>query len=1036
MKILPLIVLIALPASAREKRQLDFQALLNTQTRFEEFQKLLDDDIERISEPTVDQLEKFQELTRLVECPQANDEPPLYALLYQPFHDDWPFSRKPDSKYFSAYDLKQELDHSGPYPPEEPPSGEAPQTLEARQPSPNLSPALSNRLAKPVLVFFDKSGLEHHPFGGSNMIHDGYLLDLNNDGILEKVDTTNWGVRKGYSTQTLSVVTVEPEPKVLLNVLFEWHPNQFKEEEPWFYACRDLDGDKNFEVVLGPQHSGGEVKATAVFSWDAGEGTFIQNKQPEGQDHYLLLKNEQAWEQLKELKSPLPYALQESKPIENNTEDPEKKSTPSEIVQTGTPPFQPVDSATLTDDQLWEAMGSGRNKNQVERETFPATKFPEKFWKLPPREAALALVENNRSAEHRQKFKVFFTKEEIPCPDSGWVVSRYFSSSCYTYTTELFAINFGVENPRLITINSSSLGVVGARPLTDQTGYEVREVPLDPDLATHLAQTIWYLDQIRTNAASDDYQISSVSSTADGSGAIYFCGEANRTLASGTHWTTNTISGRWKKEYNREVMFNFGNWLINQQLPIKLGKKWPAANLVHHSLATPEEERLKPRHDPGTRQHLTESARKLLKDQSIPPEFSAWLLDMVAEVGLRDLKDDIEDFSDAIPPATQVEKQLNALEKKFAAQEEAVRLDYNQQNELFKNPEYQELYRLRNQSHLFPSVTLAAPLAHARENLALLADRKALAEASREKNRQANWALKQLQIHHEDLYRIFLEERFIDADNLALKAQALSAIVHKDPEAALILAPDFTPEEWKEFSVTIAPLVEKSAPELSPQLLDGLLRLADSAEHGFGPRTGAIKSLVSFKAPLRFPDKRVDQLLARLAEDPKNKLDQFVPQAVPREVTKALFLRNRNPDQWDILMRRLSEKSTISTDGYLDLLSIHLTRGPMQRKQVLTYLEERIETNHGRLNTVFEIALADDLRELAPLLEPLATPSPDLVESKTTNYATSYSKPDPSDRYHRARQVLQIWHQDNPLQKFRTYLAFRPPAPPPLHSRF
>lgn len=1015
MRILTFILLSHLPCLALEQRQVDFQALLNAETRFAEFQKIVYPNTP-IPEPNPKQLENFHSLTQFIECPQRDGQAPLYVLLYQSFHDNWPF--KPSFDSTSSRELLETLRNSGSYPHEEPPIEP---TLTLQLP-PNLNKTHSKRLAKPVLAFFDNTGLEHRIFGGNNMIEEGYLFDLNNDGILEKVDTTNWGVKDGYTVKSLTVKTVEHKPRTLLNILFEWHPDKFEEEHPWSYSCQDLDGDQHFEVILGPQTEGEQIKPVAIFSWNQDTGQYQQKNLPAGQDHFLILEGDQTWEKLKNLEAPLPYALEK----QNKSETPKTNTDSTDTTSPEPKSFQPLDSATLSDEQLWKFMGSGRDHYQVERETFPETHFPENFWDLPPRDAAFALVEQNRNAKHRRKFKLFYTKDHLPCPESGWLVSRYLSDRSYTSITQLFAIHFGVDEPQLLVITSSSQGMVGARPLTDQTGYEIRQIPLDPKLATHLAQTTWYLDQIRSNPLekSDHFGIGGLSTSADGHGSIYFYGDTNRTLTEATHWTVNTISERWQSDYDREVMFNFGNWLINKQLPIKLGNQWTSGNFSHHNLSTPEKEKLEPRHDPGTRQHLIEITRQLLKDQTIPPEFSAWLLEMVAEVGLADLKPDLDDFTQTLPSLTPPEEQLKALEEKFAATEEASRNDFNKQQELLKDPDYQELTRLRNQCHLFPTKIFVTPLAQAQENLALLHDKDALAKTSRQKNWQGNWALKQLQIHHPDLYRTFLEERFLDARNLTEKNNALSTIVHQDPDTALLLAPYFTPEQWKEFSAIIAPLIYKSAPEFAPELLDGLLALADSGEHGFSQRITAIKNLVPPKEPLRYPDERIDQLLARLAENPKNEQDRFVLQAVPRAVARALFLRNRHPNQWGVVMQRLSEKSDISADGFLDLLSIHLSRGTLKKQQVLTYLEERIENNHGRLETVFEIALANNLTELKPLLEQLATPTVDFTEAETTNQATSYSEPIPGDRFHRARHVLQIWHQEDPVQKFRTLTAF------------
>ena len=1042
--LLALILLPTIALSELKQRQLDLKELRDPATRIFAAQKLLHNGKLVLPEPSPAQSQTFQNLSRLFKCPQRDGKPPLTAFLYQSFDDNWPLHELDNDDNLSASrrqsKIKDLLLKNGSYPPETNPNLTVEIIADARPNADGYNSPNATRMQKWVLAFFDQNGQEQWIFGGNNMISGGFLFDINNDGILEQIDTTNWGVHDDYSVKTLHIKTVELEPKTLLNVLYEWHHDDYEESRSWSFDCRDLNNDNLPEIIFGPKNPDGTIDPTATFHWNTQKQKFNNPSEPDTHLHLLRLKNKEAWKQLNKLTNPLKYALKPPAPIKPAS------SSPTSAPETSTPnsssplPFNPVDSSTLTDTNLWKFMGKGRNHYDVKRETNPPNMLPENFWNLPAKEAALQLVDKNRSKEHRQTHQLFFSKDSTAPPKSGWLVSRYISDKSYTSINELFAISFGVPAPQLLVINSSSHGIVGSSPLSDQTGYELRNLSITAPLARHLADTIWWLDQLRSHATEEE-GFSHISSSADGRGSIYFLGEHKRILADANHWAGYPISQRWSAEYDREVMLNFSSWLINTQLPIHLSnlEQWPLSSLKHQNLATSKKEKLKPRHNSGARHHLVASTRQLLtkhQQTPIPPEFISWLFEMTGEVGLLKLLPDLQKFQEHIPQPNTSEKRLTELEENFAPQEKAVAHDWNAQNALYDLPDYCELVRLRNLKPLLPTASLRGPLKRSLDRLHLLKNQDQLAKKALENTYQGLWALKQLPQYHPKAYHALLAERFHSAPDLQQRRQALHTLANHDPETVIHLAQSFTPLEWQELALPIAKPVQDHAPELLPQLLTALLALADSPDEGWNQRNQALSLLIPFKNPLHFPDTRIDELLARLAIDPKNEKDEIMPQVIPTAVTTAILLRNRHPDSWSILQRQLDEKSTISFDPYLDLLALHASRSPKNRKQALNYLQERIPKNYGRLETVFEVALALDLRSLTPLIEPLATTNSSSVESEEVNHATSHQEPKPNDRFHRGRHLLQIWHQKDPQQYFRTLTAFALQHPRLFHEDF
>jgi len=73
----------------------------------------------------------------------------------------------------------------------------------------------------PAFKVYTSDGKEVTPFEGNNVL-DGEMLDMNGDGVIERVECWNYGVDKIEYSDVLMVKTVEKRPKKLLSVLLNW----------------------------------------------------------------------------------------------------------------------------------------------------------------------------------------------------------------------------------------------------------------------------------------------------------------------------------------------------------------------------------------------------------------------------------------------------------------------------------------------------------------------------------------------------------------------------------------------------------------------------------------------------------------------------------------------------------------------------------------------------------------------------------------------------------------------------------------------
>jgi hypothetical protein len=139
------------------------------------------------------------------------------------------------------------------------------------------------RLHDQVLVFADAAGKEVTPFGGNNMISDGYLFDINGDGLLEQVDTGYSSFGEGATGTVVEVETVEPNSRVLFRVLVNWEVDGGDEDETeWSYSCADIDGDGSLELCFGPMGADGDVVVERLFRWSGDLGTYVASDGKEG----------------------------------------------------------------------------------------------------------------------------------------------------------------------------------------------------------------------------------------------------------------------------------------------------------------------------------------------------------------------------------------------------------------------------------------------------------------------------------------------------------------------------------------------------------------------------------------------------------------------------------------------------------------------------------------------------------------------------------------------------------------------------------
>ena len=646
-------------------------------------------------------------------------------------------------------------------------------------------------------------------------------------------------------------------------------------------------------------------------------------------------------------------------------------------------------------------------------DSFP-NRVPDKFWNLDPRQAALALAEANRTPIHRAKWKLALDdRNGLAPPESGWLLHDWGSSGCYSFSSHLFALRFGVPDPELTVIGYNSIGVVGRNPWADQPARNVRIIKLTEQEARFLADTVFWLNRVRTFSPdeSDPLMPFATSSTADGRANLTLIpeGAAPREIASGIVWATSSISGRWDGDYSQHVFANLAEYLIAGSLPAKLGERWDVApEIDRHSLVTPTKVRLAPRVGVDARQQLAETIAAILDRHSNDPVPAAVLERLVVAAGeeaLTPLLPTLQSLSDALPPLDADDKEYADLEKRFG-HHFGNALDTDEPEE-HKNA-YARLIEFRKNREFLPAAILRKPLADSIEKLRLAADPAALLGAAVGNGPQSRGALARLRTIDPDAWSSLLVNQFQEAE-LESRRTIFATLAAATPLAAEKLVANLTPEEHSRLIIEIAKFHEGNDVPAFAGDLPGLLSLVRDKDNDFIRRGQAMILLGGSELDPAMLAEFSDLLVAEIRQPQQGKYDM---DTLDSAVTALAGLPGA-AEHLD-LITGLPGIVDRSFSAGLDAI-LKMTPDRLDRKDLLAgFIRPRFEKSKGMMDEIFMTALAHDLRSLAPDIAAYASESPVVADGDGADYSGGKLKSPVGQRYHVAREITALWMESDP----------------------
>lgn len=982
--------LVCVSSATLPVRQADISKLLDPTTRLAETKRLRGDKGERWQLAGV----------RFIACPQKNGKP-LYLLMTKTSYDT--SGREPSglSPEYSKKEAKGLFKKEG------------------IEPNSETGIDLPNTevISGWALAFFKANGTEIHPFGGNNYISKGYIFDLNKDGILDCVDSTNWGVGDGMSVKTLSVKTIEEKPTKLLDVLYEWHPNKADESNEWSYRVTDEDKNGLAEVSFGPRGEKSEIN----YFWDTEKKEFLG---PDGQigDHFKRLKPG-SFQAVKQ-SGGLGYALKKSKKEELIDEE---LATRKEVIARKLHPLP--DFKTMSFDQTIEFFTEEKASRHADPRDIP-TVFPEALKTMPVKEATLAYVKANMSEKLARSFALAVDdRNGVKPPDKGWMVFKQNSASCYHYVRWCWAVN--IEKNLLVYISDNINGMVGHNSLVDEVGYSVRMMQLKPAETNRIVGTLWWLNQIRSKElpVNGNHQGSSMmSSSADGNCSLFYSrGENVNSLYSDmTCWMAySSFHERWKDDYDKEVSANFASKYLEGYLPELLGERW-TENSAHRTkdLSKQEQEdQLKDEMD-QLRKKIADIL-ELNKNTTVPAEVLAWSCRIAGDLGMKEFLPEIKRLKSEAKPPLMLSQQTKKLAGELQGKEEPYFPKRGSEEAILKE-KFRKLKILRLELSQNADQILSEQLSMPIKQLSLIDDVEQLLLLSISKDREADWAQQQLRKKFPNDHAFSLAQIVKQALVPIKRQQALDLLISLYPETALDLVLQLKDHEKEAVCLSILPLYQKLVPKQVDELLPMILKVASNPEAGWQQGLA-----VSCLIPENFPNEEANiypQLLniaeVSIAKNPG------VYNPLPH--TEAIISLSKWPkarEQWEEVFA-LAEPN-IGTYDYQqieeNLLELSIDIGGKARKVMAKRLEAGMINSggfmRGRINTLFK----KDFRECLPVIERLATASPQEPEHERANMSQGSSFPTGRYSYHAARYTRPLWadYDDETRAKVWAGMALR-----------
>jgi hypothetical protein len=968
---------------------------------------------------------------QVTRCPQRGSAPPLYVVSHDP---EWRSSRLVMS---GDYDISK---------PDE--------LFQTQRPASGTGGKGPTRLMDQSLDGFHEDGRSFSPFDGHNMITDGYLADINGDGLIEKLDTYNTGVSgSNDKVEVLAIRTAEMKSRSLLTVVLNWHASDADiPENRWSWDIRQGAG-KTWQVVLFPS-TGGTDKPGAVYEWDAAQKRFTGPAGGKG-SHFVRLSDDlptwqPALEKLRD-QGGLDYAV--VRPPAEPREGMGPAYGPPVVAPPPARPYVKQSRKALTNAEVFAFMGPGRSLYDHVREHQTHDRVPDGFWNMAPHAAALELVNLNRSERHRALFQLDVEdRDGQKPPETGTLHLSHSSSGCYNARQWEILISFHPGDSWVAYARAVENGAATRNALHDGTYYDFEWHELKDADARHLAHTIWWLDRMRSRDRRKDHGgMSLTMSTADGFAELKLQASASdKALVDldGTVFSSD-VRHRWDSDYNKETALNFACLLIEKELPPRWGG---GRDFLHDAMPvlrgdqdTPPDPMASEKRRQGVRMMLERFLERLDKQPSLKPVFLQRALHAAGEIGVP-VEDVAKTLETHMRPPTKMEIELRELEERIKAagprslpalpaappigddpfgsddpptpkprreSDDELRARKLAQQQLDDDL---RAYKLRRELEDDLSFMLRGTLPTVRRQLAARDDVAALKAWAAAGEPGAAWAMRRLQ---ELDMTAYVDVLSTDLLKLTSPGDASKAVVlfkelcETDTAAATRALAQMKGEPGKSCAVIAPPGISAGKTDVGRLLT----LLADKKT--YSDKQGVIDQLVPPDEPMRHRDPRIEKALLKEMQE---QAGEFA--GTGRTAAEALTRREGAIQHWNAFKRFYEKEVALYLNAHDFLCRVALDSGdPRHLAELRAMLLPRLQRTNSALRPVFAAIYVLDLRDTASDLERVSTFDATDVEGKEAHSAGG-GEHAVRDRFHMPRQTLALWDEPDATTTARMLVAW------------
>lgn len=709
----------------------------------------------------------------------------------------------------------------------------------------------------------------------------------------------------------------------------------------------------------------------------------------------------------------------------------------SELTVGGASSVQDSSLKGLSNSELIDYMGPGkREADDVRAKTEAEHRLVwDKFWNLPPKEAALAFLEPPPAKEGEPAYSITLEPGPDSPPQKGTLVFSDFSDRSYQDVRSHYFIRFDRESSYLLFARTLFPGQVGYDFTTARMAYDFRACDLDYKEALHFAQTVWWITKARSKKVQTaESHLSFSLSSADGRGRLTLTPEDGRRPVILSGVLRMFSEGGWARGDDTEARLNEAGVAVERVLLDHLGKRWTDRE-SRDILGLVPITRGAQDYTPGELARLTELAGRFLElwsrdEKRISPWHAAAAAQAAGNLALVQFLPALEALQKNLPavsPASASKRPPSEADMKARIEKLSKEKDEERVREkvMALLEEYAEQLEAYQGSALSPADELRDAAALSLRKLKSVDDIPALTRWAKAREQGSGWAASRIRAISPCGYADILESWMAKAP-AEEKRQILMAINRACPERGVAISERVLAGGKDDLSTAASQILrEANRTAAGKEGPEALIKIARDTKEDWEERVKAIELLVPAEDPTRFPGREVDDALLAILKNETSQM--FDLNFALGRAAKALAWRKRVSEieaLWHLLDGQAGEQGpSIFGEAVSAVTYLSRCAGEKEKARLAQFAARHFARTNAPIPEILWSAWSADLRSLKPDIERLATASPDEAEGER---ATTLGGPAAAvkEKFHLARKIAALWSEKDLATRGKLLLAF------------